>query len=472
MVIGDRMASRQHARIERRRDKFVLIDHSTNGTYCTVHGENEIELRREEFTLRGRGRISFGHRLRRGPGRDGRVRHGGRVVTRGRITRAVANRRAGGNNRAMSDIPGATPTRDSRSPAAPAPPPRLGATLANVTIRLPGPVGPDGTPVVRPALAVLFRIAIGPKADRYVPRFLAFERAGHAFPGWHWPAFLVPPVWAFYRKLWSEGVAFSLLPVAGAFAFAAVGGSLDGTGVVWWIALAFSVWLFPSLLSALAADALLWGRVRRDVARAETGTRSASKAVYALAQAVPTSPASAIALGGGAIVLAATLLGPPIRAEYVAHAARDAVTATLTSLRIVQEAVESAWDRTGTLAHARNVGSLLAQNDGAYVGRRRGHVVRSRARLARPPGAGRRGQVDPARAHRRRPAARQLDVRAGRHPGALPARSLPPLRRRPRPRRRPTSGACRRRPRRAAIAARRSRSPARRAGARSPRSRS
>jgi adenylate cyclase len=61
MVIGDRMASRQHARIERRRDKFVLIDHSTNGTYCTVHGEREIELRREEFTLRGRGRISFGH---------------------------------------------------------------------------------------------------------------------------------------------------------------------------------------------------------------------------------------------------------------------------------------------------------------------------------------------------------------------------------------------------------------------------
>jgi hypothetical protein len=39
----------------------VLIDHSTNGTFCTVEGEKEIELRREEFTLRGRGRISFGH---------------------------------------------------------------------------------------------------------------------------------------------------------------------------------------------------------------------------------------------------------------------------------------------------------------------------------------------------------------------------------------------------------------------------
>lgn len=269
----------------------------------------------------------------------------------------------------MTDAPGATSSRDSRPPGVPAPPSRnVGATHANVTIRLPDATGLEGTPVVRPALAVLFRIAIGPEADRYVPRFLAFERAGHARPGWHWPAFLAPPVWAFYRKLWSEGVAFSLLPVAGAFAFAALGGSLDGTGALWWIVLAFSVWLFPALLSSLAADALLWGRVRRDVARAETGSRSATKAVATLAQSVPTSPASAIALGGGAIVLAVTLLGPPIRAEYIAHAARDAVTATLASLRIVQEAVESAWDRTGTLAHARNVGWLLAQNDGAYVG--------------------------------------------------------------------------------------------------------
>lgn len=269
----------------------------------------------------------------------------------------------------MSEPSGATAPRDTRSPVAPATVQRTaGGTLANVTIRLPGAGAPRQPLVVRPALAVLFRIAIGPRADRYVPRFLAFERAGHALPGWHWPAFLAPPVWAFYRKLWSEGVAFSLLPVAGAFAFAALGGSLDGTGALWWVALAFSVWLFPALLSALAADALLWGRVRRDVARAETAAESASKAVHTLAGAVPTSPASAIALGGGAIVLAATLLGPPIHAEYVAHAARDAVTATLTSLRIVQEAVESAWDRTGSLAHARNVGTLLAQNDGAYVG--------------------------------------------------------------------------------------------------------
>ena len=61
VVIMDRKASRLHARIERRRDKFVLVDVSSNGTYCTVEGEPEIMLRREEMILRGRGHISFGH---------------------------------------------------------------------------------------------------------------------------------------------------------------------------------------------------------------------------------------------------------------------------------------------------------------------------------------------------------------------------------------------------------------------------
>ncbi len=61
VVIADRKASRMHARIERRRDKFVLIDHSSNGTYVTVEGEAEMALRREEVVLRNRGQVSFGH---------------------------------------------------------------------------------------------------------------------------------------------------------------------------------------------------------------------------------------------------------------------------------------------------------------------------------------------------------------------------------------------------------------------------
>ena len=60
IAVADRMASRQHARIERRQGKFYLVDQSTNGTFVVVLGEPEIVLRREEVMLRRQGRIAFG----------------------------------------------------------------------------------------------------------------------------------------------------------------------------------------------------------------------------------------------------------------------------------------------------------------------------------------------------------------------------------------------------------------------------
>lgn len=60
ICVEDRGASRQHARIERRRNKYFLVDQSTNGTYVVFAGEGEIVLRREEAMLRGSGTIAFG----------------------------------------------------------------------------------------------------------------------------------------------------------------------------------------------------------------------------------------------------------------------------------------------------------------------------------------------------------------------------------------------------------------------------
>ena len=60
LMIDDQMASRNHARIEKRKDKFVLVDQSSNGTYVTITGRKEIALRREEFVLYGDGQIAFG----------------------------------------------------------------------------------------------------------------------------------------------------------------------------------------------------------------------------------------------------------------------------------------------------------------------------------------------------------------------------------------------------------------------------
>jgi class 3 adenylate cyclase len=60
LFIADPTASRQHCTIERREEKFILRDHSTNGTFVTVDRESEVRLQAEEFTLLRRGWIAFG----------------------------------------------------------------------------------------------------------------------------------------------------------------------------------------------------------------------------------------------------------------------------------------------------------------------------------------------------------------------------------------------------------------------------
>ena len=62
VVVDDAMASREHARIECRRGKFVLTDMSTNGTYL-ITPEGPSYLRREELVLTGEGRIALGRQL-------------------------------------------------------------------------------------------------------------------------------------------------------------------------------------------------------------------------------------------------------------------------------------------------------------------------------------------------------------------------------------------------------------------------
>jgi hypothetical protein len=63
LSVANRQASRRHATIERRGGKFVLIDHSSNGTYVAFD-DAEICLRREEMILPRRGRIALGQSTR------------------------------------------------------------------------------------------------------------------------------------------------------------------------------------------------------------------------------------------------------------------------------------------------------------------------------------------------------------------------------------------------------------------------
>ncbi len=63
IVINDPKVSRLHARIEMRRDKFILVDQSTNGTYIQIKNSDIIMLHRDEVTLQDEGLISLGHEV-------------------------------------------------------------------------------------------------------------------------------------------------------------------------------------------------------------------------------------------------------------------------------------------------------------------------------------------------------------------------------------------------------------------------
>jgi adenylate cyclase len=59
LVVAEEQASRHHCTIEKRKDKWVLVDVSTNGTYVTIDGDKEISLNREELALANRGWITL-----------------------------------------------------------------------------------------------------------------------------------------------------------------------------------------------------------------------------------------------------------------------------------------------------------------------------------------------------------------------------------------------------------------------------
>jgi len=221
-------------------------------------------------------------------------------------------------------------------------------------------------PRVRPALAVLFRVAVGPSADYYAPRFLKYEKAGHGVPGWHWPSFWMGSVWAFYRKLWFAGLVFALLPVVGAFAFVMLAPRIDNASISWILAAALAIWLLPGTIPALFANSLLYRRVRRTVQRAEAGCRNVGEVASLLAKAKPTSLEAAVLLGGSALVLAANLVAPGVRVAWLEHEVRAKVAAALVSVRPLQQQVEEGWTRFRAIPRKLDADGLRAEAAAAF----------------------------------------------------------------------------------------------------------
>jgi pSer/pThr/pTyr-binding forkhead associated (FHA) protein len=60
LIIRNNLASRQHARIEYSFGKFLLTDHSSNGTYIRFSDDQIIQLNQQQVVLHGTGAISLG----------------------------------------------------------------------------------------------------------------------------------------------------------------------------------------------------------------------------------------------------------------------------------------------------------------------------------------------------------------------------------------------------------------------------
>jgi adenylate cyclase len=60
LVIKGNLISRLHARIEMNRNKFMLIDQSTNGTFVAVKDGEDAFVRRDSMQIRGEGLIGLG----------------------------------------------------------------------------------------------------------------------------------------------------------------------------------------------------------------------------------------------------------------------------------------------------------------------------------------------------------------------------------------------------------------------------
>lgn len=63
LVVEDSRVSRSHARIVFRQNEFVLIDHSTNGTYVFIKGEKGMNLKQNELPLKGSGIFGLGRKV-------------------------------------------------------------------------------------------------------------------------------------------------------------------------------------------------------------------------------------------------------------------------------------------------------------------------------------------------------------------------------------------------------------------------
>jgi hypothetical protein len=236
--------------------------------------------------------------------------------------------------------------------------------------------------VVPPARAVFFRLAIGPAADQYVPRFLRYERTGRAAPGWHWPALMFGSAWAFYRRLWLPGIVYALFPLLGAAAFIEIEPALGDSLLVWLASAVALIWLMPALVSALLANPLLYRQIKRIVQRAEGLTPEKTGVARLLSERRSTDIVYAVLLGGVALLLTWMLLAPPLTAMYADRAVRVKVAEGLAAVRPLQAQVEDNWHRFQSIPYTLDDAAWFVKRSGSVIDGVNFNPINGRFRLA------------------------------------------------------------------------------------------
>jgi hypothetical protein len=208
----------------------------------------------------------------------------------------------------------------------------------------PGQIELEDERIVRPSLAILFRMAVGPAADYYAPRFLEYERVSRSFPSWNWAAPWFPTVWAFYHKLWVAGLAFALWPVAAMEIFGLLDPYLGDSTFAAFACALLLLWVLPGLVAGVVANTLLYHKARELVRDAEAETARPDEAARLLGERVPIAVGSALLLGIVAIMSSVMVVAPVLQTAVADRVVRTRVAEALAALRPLQHQIEGGWD--------------------------------------------------------------------------------------------------------------------------------
>ena len=243
------------------------------------------------------------------------------------------------------------------------------STLTNIsdTVRMPWTSTGTEDTVVRPVLGILYRLALGAMAGAWVPRFLRYEREGRAAIRWHWPAFLFPAVWAFYRRLWVTGAIVAALPFGLLALVARIDPALPDSTTAWIACAIAIVWALPCVVMALAADTLLYRRVKREVREAEAASEGSDDVVALLSARRRTAPFAALALGSGMVALLLMIAVPELTTLHKQRVTRANVAAGIAAVAPLQRQVEEQWQRNGSIPRRPDYAAVEAQQGAAFL---------------------------------------------------------------------------------------------------------